>query len=132
MYQVLSGGGWVIPFIVLCSIIALAICIERQFALNRRKIAPPHPLATVWQQLRGGDIDAQRLRGRRLESPLSAVLAATLMRAMVDRLQSSIDRPVMLSADALTHHQNVVTAMDAASRLGLGLLTMDTESSSDD
>ena len=78
MYQVLSAGGWVMPFIVLCSIIALAICIERQFALNRRKIAPPHLLATVWQQLRGEGLDAQRLKSIRQGSPLGAILAAGL------------------------------------------------------
>ena len=78
MYQVLSAGGWVMPFIVLCSIIALAICIERQFALNRKKIAPPHLLATVWQQLRGEGLDAQRLKSLRQGSPLGAILAAGL------------------------------------------------------
>ena len=78
MYQVLSAGGWVMPFIVLCSIIALAICIERHFALNRRKIAPPHLLATVWQQLRGEGLDAQRLKSLRQGSPLGAILAAGL------------------------------------------------------
>ena len=78
MYQVLSAGGWVMPFIVLCSIIALAICIERRFALNRKKIAPPHLLATVWQQLRGEGLDAQRLKSLRRGSPLGAILAAGL------------------------------------------------------
>ena len=58
--------------------------------------------------------------------------AAGLMRAMVNRLQGSADRPVMLSADALTHHQHVVTAMDVASRLGLERRTIATESTSDD
>jgi len=58
--------------------------------------------------------------------------AAGLMRAMVNRLQGSTDRPVMLSADALTHHQHVVTAIDVASRLGLERLTIATESPSDD
>ncbi|MFL2503134.1 MAG: MotA/TolQ/ExbB proton channel family protein [Luminiphilus sp.] len=66
------------PFIALCSIIALAICIERQFALNRKKIAPPHLLATVWQQLRGGGLDAQRLKSLRQGSPLGAILGAGL------------------------------------------------------
>ena len=78
MYQVLSAGGWVMPFIVLCSIIALAICIERQFALNRKKIAPPHLLATVWQQLRAEGLNAQRLKSLRQGSPLGAILAAGL------------------------------------------------------
>jgi len=58
--------------------------------------------------------------------------AAGLLRAMADRIQGSTDRPVMLSADALTHYQHVVTAMDVASRLGLERLTIATESPSDD
>lgn len=78
MYQVLSAGGWVMPFIVLCSIIALAVCIERRFAPSQEKIAPPHLLATVWQQLRGEGLDAQRLKSLRQGSPLGAILAAGL------------------------------------------------------
>ena len=132
MYQVLSAGGWVMPFIVLCSIIALAICIERQFALDRKKIAPPQLLATVWQKLRGEGLEAQRLKSLRLGSLSCAVLATGLMRAMADRLQGITNRPAMLSADALTRYQNVMTAMDLACGLAHERLTMATGSSSHD
>ena len=103
MYQVLSAGGWVMPFIVLCSIIAPAICLERRFVPSREKIAPPQLLATVWQKLRGEGQDAQRLKNLRLGSLSSAVLAT-----------------------------GVMTAMDLACGLGLERLTMATGSSSDD
>ena len=59
MYQMLSAGGWVMPFIVLCSDIAPAICLERRFVPSREKIAPPQLLATVWQKLRGEGLEAQ-------------------------------------------------------------------------
>ena len=78
MYQMLAAGGWVMPFIVVCSVLALAISIERHFALNKQRIAPPHLLATVWQQLRGDGLDAQRLKALRQGSPLGAILAAGL------------------------------------------------------
>ena len=78
MFQVLAAGGWVMPFIVVCSVLALAICIERHFALNKQGIAPPHLLATVWQQLRGEGLDAQKLKALRQGSPLGAILAAGL------------------------------------------------------
>ncbi len=78
MFQVLAAGGWVMPFIVVCSVLALAICIERHFALNKQRIAPPHLLATVWQQLRGEGLDAQKLKALRQGSPLGAILAAGL------------------------------------------------------
>jgi biopolymer transport protein ExbB len=116
VYQVLSAGGWVMPFIVLCSIIALAICIERQFALNRKKIAPLHLLATVWQQLRGEGLDAQRLKSPRLGSPLGAILAAGLANRHQGRdvMRESIQEP----ASHVIHQ--------------LERLTIATESTSDD
>ena len=116
MYQVLSAGGWVMPFIVLCSIIALVICIERQFALNRKKIAPPHLLATVWQQLRGEGLDAQHLKSPRQGSPLGAILAAGLANRHQGR---DVMRGSIQEAASHVIHQ-------------LERLTIATESTSDD
>ena len=70
MFHTLAAGGWVMPFIVACSVIALGICIERHFALNKQRVAPPHLLASVWQQLRVDGLDAQRLKSLRQGSPL--------------------------------------------------------------
>lgn len=79
MYQLLAAGGWVMPLIVACSVIALAICIERHFALNAEKVAPTHLLAFVWQQLRRDGLNGQQLKSLRAESPLGEVLAAGLV-----------------------------------------------------
>ena len=78
MYQALAASGWVMPFIVVCSVVALAICIERHFSLSKQQIAPPHLLATVWRQLRAGGLDAQRLKSLRKGPPLGGILAAGL------------------------------------------------------
>ena len=77
MFQVLAAGGWVMPLIMVCSVLALAICIERHFALNKQRIAPPHLLATVWQQLRGEGLDAQKLKALRQGSPLGMISVFT-------------------------------------------------------
>ncbi len=79
MYQLLAAGGWVMPLIVACSVIALAICSERHFALNAEKVAPTHLLAFVWQQLRRDGLNAQQLKSLRAESPLGEILAAGLV-----------------------------------------------------
>jgi biopolymer transport protein ExbB len=79
VYQLLAAGGWVMPLIVTCSVIALAICIERHFALNAEKVAPTHLLAFVWQQLRRDGLNAQQLKSLRAESPLGEILAAGLV-----------------------------------------------------
>ena len=76
MVDLLVTGGWVMPLIVVCSVIELTICIERFTALDRVKVAPPHLLATVWRDLNQGELYAQKLVQLRANSPLGAILAA--------------------------------------------------------
>ena len=56
MLELVTAGGWLMVLIMLCSVVVLAICIERLYTLNPKKIAPPHLLATVWKQLKAGEI----------------------------------------------------------------------------
>jgi len=76
MIDLLVAGGWVMPLIVACSVVALSISIERYIALDRSKVAPPHLLATVWRDLKQGELNAQKLAQLRANSPLGAILAA--------------------------------------------------------
>ncbi len=76
MIDLLVAGGWVMPLIVACSVVALSISIERHIALDRSKVAPPHLLATVWRDLKQGELNAQKLAQLRSNSPLGAILAA--------------------------------------------------------
>lgn len=76
MIDLLVAGGWVMPLIVACSVVALSISIERYLALDRSKVAPPHLLATVWRDLKQGELNTQKLAQLRTNSPLGAILAA--------------------------------------------------------
>jgi len=76
MIDLLVAGGWIMPLIVACSVVALSISIERYIALDRSKVAPPHLLATVWRDLKQGELTAQKLAQLRTNSPLGAILAA--------------------------------------------------------
>ena len=76
MIDLLVAGGWVMPLIVACSVVALSISIERYIALDRSKVAPPHLLATVWRDLKQGELNAQKLAQLRTNSPLGAILVA--------------------------------------------------------
>ena len=53
--------------------------------------------------------------------------ARGLSAAMGQRLSGNTDIPVTLSADAMTPHQYVVTAMDVAAQLNITRLTIATE-----
>ena len=123
MYQMLAAGGWVMPFIVVCSVLALAISIERHFALNKQRIAPPHLLATVWQQLRGDGLDAQRLKALRQGSPLGAILAAGLANRHQGRevMRESIREAASHVIHSLERYLNALGTIAAITPL-MGLL----------
>ena len=123
MLQLLAAGGWVMPLIVLCSVIALAISIERWIALNPTRIAPPHLLANVWKQLKAGELDAQRLKLLRLGSPLGAILAAGLANRSQGRdvMKESIQEAASHVVHDLERYLNTLGTVAAVSPL-LGLL----------
>lgn len=123
MFDLLAAGGWVMPLIVLCSVLALAISIERYIALNPQKIAPPHLLATVWRQLKAGELDAQRLKSLRQGSPLGKILAAGLANRSQGRdvMKESIQEAASHVVHDLERYLNTLGTVAAISPL-LGLL----------
>jgi biopolymer transport protein ExbB len=81
MLEIVQSGGWLMVPILLCSIIAAAISVERLWTLQRARITPKNLLAQVWGALRNNDMDSQRLRDLRGSSPLGQVLAAGVANA---------------------------------------------------
>ena len=123
MFDLLAAGGWVMPVIVLCSVIALGISIERSVALNPDRIAPPHLLANVWKQLKAGELDAQRLKALRHGSPLGAILAAGLANRSQGRdvMKESIQEAASHVVHDLERYLNTLGTIAAVAPL-LGLL----------
>ena len=109
--------------IMLSSILVLAICIERLYTLNARKIAPPHLLATVWKQLKRGELDAAKLRTLRQSSPLGRILAAGLGNAYHGRevMKESIQEAASHVVHDLERYLNTLGTIAAVAPL-LGLL----------
>ena len=123
MLELVTAGGWLMMLILLCSILALAICVERLYTLNTRKIAPPHLLATVWKQLKAGELDTQRLRSLRQSSPLGRILAAGLANASHGRdvMKESIQDAASHVVHELERYLNTLGTIAAVAPL-LGLL----------
>lgn len=123
MLELLVAGGWLMVLIVLSSVVVLAICIERLYTLNPRKIAPPHLLATVWKQLKRGELDAAKLRTLRQSSPLGRILAAGLGNAYHGRdvMKESIQEAAAHVVHDLERYLNTLGTIAAVAPL-LGLL----------
>ena len=75
MYQIFVSGGWLMWPILFCSIIVVAISIERFITLKTERILPAGQLAQVWQQLRNKELNGERLKALRDSSPLGYILA---------------------------------------------------------
>lgn len=123
MLELLMAGGWLMLPIGLCSILMLAICIERTYTLNPSKIAPPHLLAAVWKQLKKGEFDEGKLRTLRQSSPLGLILAAGLANASHGRevMKESIQEAAGHVVHDLQRYLNTLGTVAAVTPL-LGLL----------
>jgi biopolymer transport protein ExbB len=87
--------------IIFCSIVAIAIVIERFWTLNPSRIAPRNALADVWGKLRHNQLDAAQLRELRMSSPLGQILAAGLVNAKSGR--AIMTESIELAASHVVH-----------------------------
>ena len=81
MFELLQSGGWLMIPIVACSVIALAICLERLWTLRADRITPPGLLAEVWTLIQQRNITTERLRELKEGSPLGQILVSGLNNA---------------------------------------------------
>ncbi len=101
MLELVKAGGWLMLPILLCSVAAAAICIERFWTLHGTRVAPEGLLAEVWASLKQGALDPEKLRALRAGSPLGEILAAGLTNAR--RGREIMKEAMEESADAVMH-----------------------------
>ncbi len=123
MLELIKAGGWVMWPILLASVIAMAIVVERFWSLQRKRVAPDNLVAQVWQWLRKGALDDARLSALREGSPLGRVLAAGLVNRHHERviIKESIEDAGRLAVFELERYLNTLGTIAAVSPL-LGLL----------
>lgn len=78
MFAIIEAAGWPIWFLIIASVIALAIIGERSWSLRESIVVPKHLLAGVVQELRQGGSNPQLLTRLANSSPLGQVFAAGL------------------------------------------------------
>ena len=82
--MVIAGGIVMLPLLA-CSVIALAIVIERFWTLQKKRVVPDNLVAQVWQWAQAGALDERRVQALKAGSPLGRVLAAGLAHRHGDR-----------------------------------------------
>ena len=123
MFEIIKSGGWVMLPIILCSIAALAIVVERFWSLQKKRIVPPNLVSQVWQWAKAGVLDVKRVQALRQSSPLGRVLAAGLVNLKHDRsvMKEAIEEAGRHVAHDLNRYLTTLGSIAAISPL-LGLL----------
>jgi biopolymer transport protein ExbB len=78
LFAIIQAAGWPIWFLLLASVIAVALIIERAVSLRQKKIIPPELLGQVVTVFQRQGVTEDVLRKLAADSPLGTVLAAAL------------------------------------------------------
>ena len=123
MFELIEAGGWLMVPIIGCSILALAIVIERLLALRPARVVPRGLLAQVWELMRSGEMTAERMRVIKQESPLGCIVVAGLKGASHGR--EVMKENILEAATSVVHElERFLTALGTIAAITplLGLL----------
>ena len=85
MFSIIEAAGWPIWFLLVASVIGLALIIERTWYLRANRIVPKGLLNEAVQVYREGKVNEETVEGLERHSPLGMVLAAVLRHADASR-----------------------------------------------
>lgn len=132
MFDIIVSGGWLMLPIIICSIITIAITIERFWTLNPAKIAPRNQLGQVWNWIQTNQMDSEKLKELRRSSPLGRILAAGLSNSrhgrdiMKDSIEEAASQVIHEMERFLTILGTVATVSPLLGLLGtvFGMITV--------
>lgn len=123
MLELVKAGGWLMLPIIACSVIALAIIVERLWSLQVRRVLPKHLVAQVWRWEKIHQLNDERLRELQASSPLGSILAAGIANRHQNRevMKESIEDTGRHIVHELERYLNSLGTIAAITPL-LGLL----------
>jgi biopolymer transport protein ExbB len=78
MWEIVQAGGALMWPIMLCSVVAAAITLERLWTLQDRRVLPPDLMQKVWKLVEAHQINDKVILALEHNSPLGRLLAAGL------------------------------------------------------
>ncbi len=118
-----SAGGWLMLPILICSIVAVAIILERFWSLRRKRIAPVGLRQDVARQVMVAPLTASQLAELEQSSPLGCLFASGLRNLSFSRevMKESIEEAATAVVHDLERFLNLLGTIAAITPL-LGLL----------
>ena len=123
MWDLVKSGGWAMVPIVVVSVVALAITLERLWSLRRQRLVPPDLLMQVWNWIRTQQLDKDKLRQIRQGSPLGEIFAAGLVNSQHGReiMKEAIEEAASRVVHEMERYMTLLGTIAVISPL-LGLL----------
>ena len=123
MLELVKAGGWLMIPILMCSVVALAIIIQRFYTLRRSRVIPDGSLQAVYRQYKAGNLTSEYINSLRERSPLEQVLAAALINRNQPRtvMKEAIEEEGRQIVHGLEYFLGTLATIAAISPL-LGLL----------
>lgn len=81
MLDLLKPGGIIMFPLLLCSVLALAIIIERFWTLRISRLAPKSMVQDLWASIRKKELNVRKIKELKESAPLGRILAAGLVNA---------------------------------------------------
>ena len=78
MWELVQAGGYFMWPIILCSVAAVGILLERLWTLQRKRVLPEELIKKVSQLAESGQVNAKVIEALEKNSPLGRVMAAAL------------------------------------------------------
>jgi biopolymer transport protein ExbB len=123
MLEIVIAGGWVMLPIILCSVVAVAIILERLWTLKPGRVVPRDLSRRVWEWVSSNQLNHQHIQELRISSPLGQILAAGLSNRQRDRatMKEVVEDTGRHVVHELERYLNTLGTIAAVSPL-LGLL----------
>lgn len=123
MLEIIKAGGVLMIPIIGCSVIALAIILERLWTLQRRRVLPDDLTRQVWEWVSRNELNHAHIQSLQEGSPLGRILSAGLLNRNRDRqiMKECIEDTGRHVVHDLERYLNLLGTIAAVSPL-LGLL----------
>jgi biopolymer transport protein ExbB len=123
MFEIVKAGGIVMLPLIVCSILAAAITLERLWTLRGQRVVPEELVDKVWRWVENRTLSDKQVIALQQHSPLGRVLAAGLANRHRDRslMIEAIEDAGRHVAHELERYLNTLGTIAAISPL-LGLL----------
>ena len=123
MFELVKSGGWLMLPLIACSVVSLAIVLERLWSLRQNRVMPQYLMKQIWQLHRDNQLAMADLGKLKASSPMGRILAAGLINRKHPKevMKESIEEVGRQVVHELERYLNTLGTIAAISPL-LGLL----------